>query len=96
MSTISVSDLRKRSAKQWSSSAKQGELVVTSQGQPIALLVPIDAESLEPTLSTLRSLRAVQAQAALQKAAERNGTASLTMAEIDAEIAAARRARHRK
>ena len=46
--------------------------------------------------SLLRSVRALQAQAALQQAAAANGTARLTLADIDAEIAAARRTRHRK
>ena len=52
--------------------------------------------SVESTRSLLRSARALQAQAALQQAAAANGTAGLTLADIDAEIAAARRAHHRK
>ncbi len=93
MSTISVSDLKKKPAKQWRTSARKNQLVVTADGQPVAVLLSVDAESLEPTLSTLRSLRALQAQAALQKSAAENGTSRLTMDDIDAEIAAARRAR---
>jgi hypothetical protein len=56
----------------------------------------IAAASVESTRSLLRSVRALQAQAALQQAAAANGTAGLTLADIDAEIAATRRARHRK
>ncbi len=93
MSTISVSDLKKKPAKQWRASARKNQLVVTAEGEPVAVLVSVDAKSLEPTLSTLRSLRALQAQAALQKSAMENGTSRLTMDEIDAEIAAVRRAR---
>ncbi len=96
MSTITVSDLKKRPASRWRKSAKNRELVVTSQGQPVAVLLPIDAASLEQTLATLRSLRSLQAQAALQRAAEENGAAALTMADVDAEITAARRARRGK
>ena len=94
MSTISLTKLKRRPAKQWKQ--KKEHLVVTSKGRPRAVLLPIDGESVEPTLSILRSVRALQAQAALQKAASQNGTASLTMAQIDAEIAAARRARRKK
>ena len=93
MSTISVSDLKKKPAKQWRTSARKNQLVVTADGQPVAVLLSVDAESLEPTLSTLRSLRALQAQATLQKSATENGTARLTMDDIDVEIAAARRTR---
>jgi antitoxin (DNA-binding transcriptional repressor) of toxin-antitoxin stability system len=95
VSTITVSDLKKRSAKQWSKSAKKGELVVTSQGQPVAVLLPTDARSLDATLSTLRSVRALQAQRSLQQAAEENGTSELSIADIEMEISAARRARRK-
>jgi len=95
MSTITVSELKRKPTKQWREVAKTGDLVVTEQGEPVAVFLPIDAQSLEPTLSALRSVRALQAQAALQEAARRNSTHELTMAEIDEEIAAARRARRK-
>jgi prevent-host-death family protein len=94
--TISINDLKKQSADEWIRSVDKDDLIVTSQGRPVAVLLPINAKSLEPTLSALRSVRAVQAQIALQQAAEANGTSSLSMDEIDAEIAAAREARHQK
>jgi hypothetical protein len=50
---------------------------------------------MEPTLATPRSIRALQAQAALQKAARQSSTHELTTADIDEEIAAAREARRR-
>jgi prevent-host-death family protein len=96
MSTISVSDLKKKPAKQWRASAKKSEVVVTSEGEPLAVLLPVDAATLQPTLSTLRSVRALRAQAALHKAAAENGTDKLTMDDIDSEITAARRARRTK
>ena len=96
MSTISISDLKKQSGDQWLDSANKDGLVVTSQGQPVAVLLPVNAESLEPTLSALRSVRAVQAQVALQQAAEVNGTSGLSIDEINAEIKAVRQTRARK
>ena len=93
MSTISVSDLKKTPAKRWRTSARKNELVVTAEGEPVAVLLPVDARSLEPVLSMVRSVRALQAQAALQTAARAHGTDQLNMDEIDAEIAAARRVR---
>jgi hypothetical protein len=74
----------------------QGDLIITSKGQPVAVLLRIAAASVESTRSLLRSVRELQAQAALQQAATANGRAGLTLADIDAEIAAARRARPRK
>ncbi len=56
MSTISISELKKKPAKQWLKSAGKDDLVITSKGKP----------------------------------------AALSMSDIDAEIAASRRARRRK
>ena len=96
MSTISINDLKKQSADQWIKSVDKNDLIVTSQGRPVAVLLPINAKSLEPTLSALRSVRAVQAQIALQQAADANGTSGLSMDDIDAEIKAVRQARHQQ
>jgi antitoxin (DNA-binding transcriptional repressor) of toxin-antitoxin stability system len=95
MSTITLRDLKRKPAKQWRKTANTGGLVVTAQGQPVAVLLPIDAKSLQPTLSALRSVRALQAQTALQEAARSRGTDKLTTEDIDAEIAAARQARRK-
>ena len=96
MSTISVSDLQKKPAKQWLKSAGKDDLVITSKGQPVAVLMRIESASVESTRALLRSVRALQAQASLQQAAADSGAAALSMSDIDAEIAASRRARRRK
>ena len=96
MSTISISDLKKKPAKQWLKSASKEDLVITSKGQPVAVLMRIAAASVESTRALVRSVRALQAQTGLQEAAAANGTAGLSMSDIDAEIAASRRARRRK
>jgi prevent-host-death family protein len=96
MSTISVSDLKKKSAKQWLKSAGKEDLIVTSNGQPVAVLLRIASASVESTRALVRSVRALQAQSALQQAAATSGTANLSLSDIDAEIAATRRARRRK
>jgi len=96
MSTISVSELKKKPASQWLKSAGKDDLVVTSKGRPVAVLLRIASASLESTRTLVRSVRALQSQAALQQAAAGSNTARLTMSDIDAEIATARRARRRK
>jgi prevent-host-death family protein len=96
MSTISVSDLRKKPAKQWLKSAGKEDLVITSKGEPVAVLLRIAPASVESTRSLVRSVRALQAQSALQRAAAASGAAELSMSSIDAEITASRRARRRK
>lgn len=96
MSTISISELKKKPAKQWLKSASNDDLVITSKGQPVAVLMRIAAASVESTRALVRSVRALQAQTALLEAAAANGTAGLSMSDIDAEVAATRRARRRK
>lgn len=96
MSTISVGDLKKKPAKQWLKSAGKEDLVVTSKGQPVAVLLRIASASVESTRVLIRSVRALQAQALLQQSAGVAGTANLSMSDIDAEISATRRARRRK
>ena len=96
MSTISVSELKKKPASQWLKSAGRDDLVITSKGRPVAVLMRIAAASVESTHALLRSVRALQAQAALQQAAVATNADALSMSDIDAEIAAARRARRRK
>jgi antitoxin (DNA-binding transcriptional repressor) of toxin-antitoxin stability system len=92
---MSINELKQQPDEQWLKSADNEDLIITSQGQPVAVLLPINAENLEPTLSTLRSVRAMMALGALQKAAEANGTGDLSVEEIDAEIKAARQAPQR-
>ena len=96
MSTISVGDLTKKPVKQWLKSRRKDDLVITSNGQPVAVLLRIASASVESARALVRSVRALQAQSALQQTAAVNGTARLAMSDIDAEIAAARRARRRK
>ncbi len=96
MSTISISELKKKPAKQWLKSASNDDLVITSKGQPVAVLMRIAAASVESTRALVRSVRALQAQTALLKAAAANGTAGLSMSDIDAEVAATRRTRRQK
>ena len=96
MSTISISDLKKKPAKQWLKSVGKDDLVITSNGQPVAVLMRIVAASVESTPALLRSVRALQAQSALQQAAVASGVSELSMSGVDAEIAASRRARRRK
>jgi len=92
---ISVRDLRGRSAEIWRQLAEEQELVVTSNGKPIAIMTSTDEETFERSIHELRRVRALQAVSALQQGSVEKGRDRLSAREIDAEIAAARRARQR-
>jgi len=93
MKFVSVRDLRSRSATVWRQLGQEHELVVTSNGRPVALLSSVDDETLEETLTALRKARAVAAVQELQRRSQASGLDRLTSEEIEAEIAAARRER---
>jgi len=93
MRFVSVRDLRSRSAELWRDLPDEREMVITSNGRPVALLVAIDESNFEESLSAFRRARAVEAVARLQRDSTRRGTDVISDEEIEAEIAAARRER---
>ncbi len=92
---ISVRDLRGRSAEVWKQLSEERELIVTSNGKPIALLSAVSEESLEQALKTIRTARAVAAVEAMQRESVRAGLARMDSEEIEAEIRAVRKKRSR-
>ena len=95
MRFVSVRELRGRSAAVWKTLAEEQELVITSNGKPIALLSATSEERLEESLDVVRRARAQAAVAAIQDASLQSGTHRMSLEEINAEIDAVRRARAR-
>jgi antitoxin (DNA-binding transcriptional repressor) of toxin-antitoxin stability system len=95
MKFITVRDLRGRPGEVWSKLARDKDLVLTSNGKPIAILSAVSEETLEGSLAALRQTRAVTAAEAMQSESIAAGTDKMTLGEINAEIAAARKARRR-
>src|SRR6476660_6221708 len=96
MKFLTVRDLRSKSAEVWKGLAEEREMVVTSNGRPVAMLSAVTAENLEETLAAIRRSRAVAAVSEIQGRSVKRGTDAITPAEIDAEISAARQARHQQ
>ncbi len=93
MEFVSVRDLRIQPGQVWKRLSETGELIITSNGKPIALLSGVTGATLEQTLTALRRARAQVAVSQLRAAAQARGTDKLTRAEINAEIKSARRSR---
>jgi antitoxin (DNA-binding transcriptional repressor) of toxin-antitoxin stability system len=93
MKFLSVRDLRGKSAQIWKDLPEEREMVITSNGRPIAILATINESNLEESLTAFRQARAVEAVAALQRRSADQGTNRITMDEIDAEIQAVRKKR---
>jgi antitoxin (DNA-binding transcriptional repressor) of toxin-antitoxin stability system len=95
MKFLSVRDLRGNSAKVWEELPAEREMIITSNGRPIAILSAITESNLEESLTAFRQARAVEAVANLQRRSVAQGKDKLTMDEIDAEIKAVRKKRAR-
>jgi len=95
MKFLSVRDLRGQSAKVWKELPGEREMVITSNGRPIAILAAINESNLEESLSAFRTARAVVATAYLQRRSVEQGADQITLDEINAEIKAVRGKRAR-
>jgi len=93
MKFVSIRDLRGKSAEVWKKLPSEREMIITSNGRPIAILAAVNESNLEESLSAFRQARAVQAVASLQRRSVEQGTNNISMDEIDAEIRTVRRKR---
>ena len=91
MRFVSVRELRGKSAAIWKELAQEQEMVITSNGKPIALLAATSEELLEELLAALRSTRALAAVNTMQQASIKAGTDRLSATGIDDEIKAVRK-----
>ena len=93
MKFVTVRDLRGRSAEVWRELAVEHEMVVTSNGKPIAILTSTSEETFEQSLREVRRARALQAVSDLQQRSVATRRDTMSDEEIEAEIAAVRAAR---
>ena len=93
MRFISVRDLRSRSADVWRQLTEEPDMVVTSNGKPVAILSAVSSAGVEESLSALRRARAIAAVEAMQSQSASAGKHRLGQAVIQDEIAAVRKGR---
>ena len=86
MKFLSVRDLRSRSADIWEQLPGEREMVITSNGRPVAILASVNESNLEESLSAFRQARAVDAVASLQCRSIAQQRDKISMAEIEVEI----------
>ena len=95
MKFLSVRDLRGKSAQVWKKLPEEREMIITSNGRPIAILAAVSESNVEESLSAFRQARAVEAVASLQRRSREQGADRIPMDEIDSEIKAVRKKRAR-
>ena len=95
MQFVSVRDLRSKSSEIWKKVRKERDLVVTSNGRPVAILSGVSGDNLEESLNAIRTSRAIQAVENMQLTAGQAGLERMTGKEIEQEIDAVRKARRK-
>lgn len=92
MRFVSIRDLRNTPSDVWDA-LETDDLVLTSNGKPKAVLVRVDNDDLERTLTALQRARA---QAAVSRLRTHSATSGLDQADLDAinhEISESRKSR---
>lgn len=95
MKTVTIRDFRTRPKQVRDALKREREAVLTANGRPVAVMIPVDAGSIDQTLETLRRARALEALRVIRQDSLRRGSARMSTREIDAIIAKTRKARSR-
>ena len=61
MKTVTIRDLRTRPKQVREALKQEREAVLTANGRPVALMIPVDAGTVDHTLETLRRARGLEA-----------------------------------
>lgn len=93
MKFVTVRDFRNNSAQVWRQLKEVEEMVITSNGKPVALLTPLTDETLEPTLRIIRKAKALAAISTLQLQSAIRNNDSMPLRDINEEISHVRKAR---
>jgi antitoxin (DNA-binding transcriptional repressor) of toxin-antitoxin stability system len=96
MKFVTIRELRSKTASIRQDLAQAREIVLTANGRPFAVMTPVSPETVEEEIQAIRRARTRAAIDALRAAAKVAGADKLTMKDIDAEIAAARRSRRKR
>lgn len=95
MKFLSIRDLKSKSAQVWKELPDHKEMIITSNGRPIAMLSSINESNLEQVLAAFRQARAIEAVNSIQYESVRQGTDKITLEEINKEIKSVRAKRKR-
>ncbi len=93
MKTVTIRDFRTRPKQVREALKQEREAVLTANGRPVALMIPVDAGTVDQTLETLRRARGLEALRALRRESRERGTDKLSKADVDRIIKKTRQAR---
>ena len=86
MKFVSVRDLRLKPGEVWKAAKQEKDLVVTSNGRPVAIIIGVDEDSFEEDLDIIQRARALKTLDTIQRDSVIKGTDKITGKEIQSEI----------
>lgn len=89
---IASRELSARPGAVWADLEAEGALVITRDGLPMGIITPTSPATLLEDMQEIVFTKARHAVTGIRQDAASNGTAQLSMNEIDAEIRASRKA----
>ncbi|MDR1788534.1 MAG: type II toxin-antitoxin system Phd/YefM family antitoxin [Treponema sp.] len=89
MEYLSVRELSTSSKGVWKKLDKEGEVVITNNGRPTAIMISVNAQGFDETAAMIRQARCMRLLNSIWEEAEQRGP--LSDEEIEAEIQAARK-----
>lgn len=96
MKFVTIRDFRSRSAMIQRELPVEKELVLTSNGKPVAIISSVTEKDMEETLNVIRRARASLAMNILQRGSEKKGKSAISPADINVEIGHVRKKRGKR
>ena len=96
MQFVTVRELSKSPKEALAKLTGENKAVLTNNGKPQALIIKIDENSFEQTLSMLQKLEFMNNLTEMRLTSMKNGNSNMTLEEINTEIKAARKKRKSK
>lgn len=93
MNFFTVRDLRTSPKNVWNVLGEEKEVVITNNGKPSALMIPVTDANFDDILSLVRQVNVQRAVTRMQTASLKAGLDKMTPEEIDAEISEVRAGR---
>jgi len=93
MKFVTVRDFRIRPGSVWSNLEKNEDVIITSNGKPIAILTGVSDVNFDETVKMLRRAKAEIAVSKMRKKSLLTGLSKLSQKEIESEIIRARKGR---
>ncbi|MBC6907367.1 type II toxin-antitoxin system Phd/YefM family antitoxin [Saccharophagus sp. K07] len=95
METLTIRELRNHPGAAQEELARAGELLLTNNGRPVALMLAVDSTNLEETMEVVRRAKGQLALKKLRRQAANQGLDQLDLEAINQQIDATREERRK-